>query len=179
MLECLIGYLLFPENSYFSLRIEDISGIKLSVVLGVLLMALGQTVRTLAMAQAGSNFNHTVQVEYKEGHTLVRNGVYALSRHPSYFGFFWWGLGTQLVLGNMVCFVGYTIVLWRFFSSRIHSKWSSALFGIVLGFKLTCLQERKSTWPVSLGTATSTTGRLHGWEFLESNETLHIECEDL
>lgn len=122
MLECLIGYYFFPESRYYSLSIEDNYGIKITVVLGVLLVVLGQTVRTLAMAQAGSNFNHTVQVEYKEGHTLVRNGVYALSRHPSYFGFFWWGLGTQLVLGNVVCFVGYAVVLWRFFSSRIKSK---------------------------------------------------------
>lgn len=74
------------------------------------------------MVQAGSNFNHTVQAERKEGHTLVQHGVYAVLRHPSYFGFFWWGLGTQLVLGNVVCFAGYALVLWRFFYKRIHSK---------------------------------------------------------
>lgn len=124
MLECLIGYYFFPESRYYTLNIEDASGLKIILVLGFFFMALGQIVRTLAMAQAGSNFNHTVQVEHKEGHVLVRNGVYAISRHPSYFGFFWWGLGTQLVLGNVVCFVGYALVLWRFFSSRIKSKLS-------------------------------------------------------
>ncbi|ODM20581.1 hypothetical protein SI65_03634 [Aspergillus cristatus] len=130
MLECFIGYYFFPESHYYSLNI-DASGVKITLALGLFLMALGQVVRTLAMAQAGSNFNHTVQVEHKEGHVLVRNGVYALSRHPSYFGFFWWGLGTQLVLGNVVCFVGYAVVLWRFFSSRIkrEEKFLVCFFG--------------------------------------------------
>jgi len=36
-----------------------------------------------------------------------------------YFGYFWWGLGTQIVMGNPVCFVGYAVVLWRFFERRI------------------------------------------------------------
>lgn len=129
MVECLIAYGLFPTSRYYTLQLEDVYGIKISVVIGVLLMVLGQVVRTLAMAQAGSNFNHTVQVEYNEGHVLVRNGVYALSRHPSYFGFFWWGLGTQLVLGNVVCFAGYAVVLWKFFHSRIDSKLPFSLYG--------------------------------------------------
>ncbi len=71
------------------------------------------------MVQAGSNFNHTVQMKRSEGHVLVTSGIYAVLRHPSYFGFWWWGLGTQVVLGNGICLVGYAVVLWRFFHSRI------------------------------------------------------------
>lgn len=73
------------------------------------------------MLHAGSNFNHLVQKEKKVGHVLVTGGVYRYLRHPSYFGFFWWGLGTQVVLGNAVCLVGYAVVLWRFFRRRIES----------------------------------------------------------
>lgn len=91
-------------------------------------MVLGQTIRSVAMAQAGSNFNHTVQVTRREGHVLVTGGVYSVLRHPSYFGFFWWGLGTQLVLGNGVCFVAYAVVLWRFFSGRIWSELPPSFF---------------------------------------------------
>ena len=40
-------------------------------------------------------------------------------RHPSYAGFFYWALGTQLVLQNPVSFTLYLIILWRFFSRRI------------------------------------------------------------
>jgi protein-S-isoprenylcysteine O-methyltransferase len=85
-------------------------------------MAVGQIARTLAMVQAGTNFSHTMQVERKDDHTLVKDGIYSILRHPSYFGFFWWGLGTQVVLGNMICSLGYAIILWQFFSSRIQSE---------------------------------------------------------
>ena len=98
---------------------SSISGL---LLLGFVLTAVGQVVRTLAMAQAASNFNHHVQVEHKAGHVLVTHGLYRFLRHPSYFGFFWWGLGTQLVLGNVVCLVGYAVVLWQFFSSRIQRE---------------------------------------------------------
>ncbi|PLB47099.1 ICMT-domain-containing protein [Aspergillus steynii IBT 23096] len=131
-LECLLAHVLFwPRESYFAWSGPVFAGLKIQLVLGLLLMAVGQTTRTLAMAQAGSNFNHTVQVERKDGHTLVTHGVYALLRHPSYFGFFWWGLGTQLVLGNVVCFVGYLVVLWKFFNSRIQreERFLIAFFG--------------------------------------------------
>ena len=90
---------------------------------GLAMMVVGQATRSLAMRQAGANFNHTVQMRRKEGHELVTGGVYAWLRHPSYFGFWWWGLGTQVVLGNRVCLVGYAVVLWRFFSGRIEREW--------------------------------------------------------
>lgn len=92
------------------------------IALGVLLILVGQAVRSIAMAQAGTNFNHTVQSKKSDGHELVTSGMYAYFRHPSYFGFFWWGVGTQLMLGNAVCFVGYAGVLWYFFSQRIARK---------------------------------------------------------
>ncbi|RMJ23648.1 carboxyl methyltransferase [Aspergillus sp. HF37] len=105
-------------------------------------MALGQGIRSLAMVQAASNFNHNVQVERKEGHVLVRHGVYGVLRHPSYFGFFWWGLGTQLMLGNVVCLAGYAVVLWRFFYKRVHreEEFLVAFFGDEY------VDYRKHTW---------------------------------
>ncbi|PVI06354.1 prenyl cysteine carboxyl methyltransferas-like protein Ste14 [Periconia macrospinosa] len=89
------------------------------IALGIAMMAVGQIVRSVAMIQAGTNFNHQVQSRKNEGHELVTQGVYRYFRHPSYFGFFWWGIGTQVVLGNIVSFIGYTFVLWYFFSKRI------------------------------------------------------------
>ena len=101
--------------------------------LGLVLMVLGQGVRTAGMATAGSNFNHIVQSRKQRGHILVTGGVYALLRHPSYFGFFWWGLGTQIVLGNAVCLAGYAVVLWRFFRRRIESEFLQPLAGLDRG----------------------------------------------
>ena len=96
----------------------------LTLATGLLLVLVGQLVRSLAMVQAGGNFNHIVQARKASSHQLVTSGIYSVSRHPSYFGFFWWGLGTQLVLGNVVCFVGYSVVLWVFFKRRIAGEFA-------------------------------------------------------
>ncbi|KAI8942006.1 hypothetical protein NX059_000114 [Plenodomus lindquistii] len=89
------------------------------IALGIIMIAVGQYVRSTAMAQAGTNFNHVVQSRKNDGHELVTHGVYAYFRHPSYFGFFWWGIGTQVMLGNVFCFFAYVGILWYFFMRRI------------------------------------------------------------
>ncbi|KAL1977298.1 hypothetical protein VTN31DRAFT_157 [Thermomyces dupontii] len=119
MVECLVTHWLFPSINIVA-KSKTVSNFTL--LMGLALMGIGQTVRTLAMAHAGTNFNHTIQVERKEGHRLVTDGIYRFLRHPSYFGFFWWGLGTQLMMQNVICFIGYTVVLWQFFSQRIHRE---------------------------------------------------------
>ena len=95
------------------------------ICLGLCLIVVGQAVRRQAMHKAKSNFNHLVQFYKKSDHQLVQDGIYAFSRHPSYFGFYWWALGTQLVLGNRFCFAAYAVVLWKFFSHRITREYQS------------------------------------------------------
>ncbi|KAL8841445.1 MAG: hypothetical protein Q9170_000908 [Blastenia crenularia] len=92
------------------------------LTLGFALLLIGQGTRTLAMVHAGTNFNHLVQFRRKEGHVLVTDGIYRWLRHPAYFGFFWWGLGTQIIMGNEGCLIGYSVVLWRFFKYRIEKE---------------------------------------------------------
>jgi protein-S-isoprenylcysteine O-methyltransferase len=91
----------------------------LALLLGFVMVAAGQGVRTASMAEAGKSFNHIVQSRKRDDHVLVKSGVYRVLRHPSYFGFFWWGLGTQILLGNHVCFLAYAAILWKFFATRI------------------------------------------------------------
>jgi protein-S-isoprenylcysteine O-methyltransferase len=88
-------------------------------LLGLVMVLIGQTVRSFAMAHAGSNFNHNIETSKKPGHSLVTTGIYSVLRHPAYFGFFWWGIGQQLILGNQICLIAHTIVLIRFFRGRI------------------------------------------------------------
>lgn len=116
--ECLLTHTVLPYDILPPLLRYALLG------LGFTMLVIGQVTRSMAMAQAGTNFNHTVQMQKKHGHELVTNGMYAWLRHPSYFGFWWWGLGTQVVLGNVVCFAGYAVVLWQFFKSRITSELS-------------------------------------------------------
>ncbi|KAJ3550055.1 hypothetical protein NMY22_g652 [Coprinellus aureogranulatus] len=86
--------------------------------LGLAVVVAGQFLRSAAMIYASTNFSHAVASWKRREHQLVTDGIYAWFRHPSYAGFFYWALGTQLVLQNPISFVMYAIVLWRFFYYR-------------------------------------------------------------
>lgn len=115
--ECALVSLVYPRRAWLPPRLSSAL-----LFLGLALVVAGQSVRSAAMMRAGVSFNHQVQTRRADSHALVTDGVYALLRHPSYFGFFWWGVGTQLVLGNALCSVAYAVVLWRFFSARIRHE---------------------------------------------------------
>lgn len=89
--------------------------------LGVLMIIVGLYIRFAAIITAGKSFNHVVQVE-SHGNKLITNGVYKYIRHPGYFGFFVFAVGTQVMLKNIVSTVGFIIVLWNFFNDRIKDE---------------------------------------------------------
>jgi protein-S-isoprenylcysteine O-methyltransferase Ste14 len=43
----------------------------------------------------------------------------SILRHPSYFGWFYWSIGTQIILCNPICVVFYSYATWKFFAGRI------------------------------------------------------------
>ncbi len=94
----------------------------LRVRLAVLLTACGLFLRISALMTAKANFTHEIQYEKRANHDLVVSGVYCWCRHPSYLGWTLWSLGTQVLLGNPVCFLLYTLVVYRFFSRRIQEE---------------------------------------------------------
>lgn len=49
----------------------------------------------------------------------MTSGVYQWVRHPSYFGWSLWSVGTQFILKNPVSIVGFTFACIQFFSDRI------------------------------------------------------------
>lgn len=128
-IECFLTNYFFPGRSWAPAFLGNTT--PLLITLGLVMVGVGQLVRTAAMVQCGESFNHIVQQQKKSSHFLVTHGVYALFRHPSYFGFFWWSLGTQLVLGNVFCGVGYAVVVWKFFAGRIphEEKFLVGFFG--------------------------------------------------
>jgi len=99
-----------------------------TITVGLALVVFGQLMRSTAMATAGTNFNHTPQRVKQQGHELVSTGIYALSRHPSYMAFFWWAIGTQILVGNKICLVAFIVSLWTFFNNRIKCELSSTLW---------------------------------------------------
>ncbi|XP_071109319.1 protein-S-isoprenylcysteine O-methyltransferase-like [Haliotis cracherodii] len=91
-------------------------------LIGVMLVIGGEFLRKVSMVTANTNFNHYVQHTKQADHSLVTHGVYRFFRHPAYVGWFYWSIGTQLVLCNPVCLAGYTAVSWRFFKERIFEE---------------------------------------------------------
>lgn len=89
------------------------------IYIGLLMEAIGLFIRFSAILHAGKSFNHLIQTRKSPDHKLVTDGIYKYFRHPSYFGFFLFAVGTQVMLKNIITVIGFTIVLWRFFDSRI------------------------------------------------------------
>ncbi|XP_055640315.1 protein-S-isoprenylcysteine O-methyltransferase isoform X3 [Toxorhynchites rutilus septentrionalis] len=119
-----VHYALAAAASWVEFFVEvyfypELKTYRLLWLLGLLLCLGGEALRKLAMITASKNFSHIVQFERHQGHELVTFGVYSLMRHPSYVGWFWWSIGTQVVLANPVCFIIYTVASWKFFHDRI------------------------------------------------------------
>ncbi|XP_014226697.1 protein-S-isoprenylcysteine O-methyltransferase [Trichogramma pretiosum] len=108
----------FIERYYFVQMKQN----HLIVLIGLILCFCGEMMRKLAIYTAERNFNHIVQHKKAKNHTLVTHGVYAICRHPSYAGWFYWSIGTQLILQNPVCLLAYAIMSWRFFNERIMAE---------------------------------------------------------
>lgn len=108
--EYLVEYMIYPDLKTLSF----ISSV------GLVLVVSGELMRKAAMVTAGSNFTHEVAHRKRHNHELITTGVYSWVRHPSYVGWFYWSIGTQLLLFNPICTVGYSIATWKFFDERIH-----------------------------------------------------------
>ena len=87
--------------------------------LGFIFVIAGQIVRSVGMWQCGENFAHEIMTSHEESHRLITSGIYGVLRHPAYFGWFYWTIGTQLLLCNPLCAIVYAYVSWNFFSKRI------------------------------------------------------------
>jgi protein-S-isoprenylcysteine O-methyltransferase len=92
------------------------------MIIGFICLSIGQFFRISALFTAGRNFTHLISFRKKKEHTLVKEGIYSISRHPSYFGFFIWSVGCQILCCNLVCSIGFTYVLWKFFYYRIQDE---------------------------------------------------------
>ncbi|XP_053173675.1 protein-S-isoprenylcysteine O-methyltransferase [Scomber japonicus] len=122
-----VEYTLAAVSSWVEFTVEklivpDMKQLNWLGLLGLFMVLCGEGLRKAAMLTAGSNFNHIVQNEKAQSHVLVTDGVYSYFRHPSYVGWFYWSIGTQVMLCNPVCILGYTIASWRFFRERIEEE---------------------------------------------------------
>ncbi|MEQ2272387.1 hypothetical protein XENORESO_020999, partial [Xenotaenia resolanae] len=84
------------EFTMEKLTVPELKHLNWVSLVGLVMVLCGEGLRKAAMLTAGSNFNHIVQNEKAQSHVLVTSGVYAYFRHPSYVGWFYWSIGTQV-----------------------------------------------------------------------------------
>lgn len=89
------------------------------VFLGIGFNVVGQFFRLGSFFSAKSNFHHRIQWEKSQDHELVTTGLYSISRHPGYLGWFLFSIGNQLLLVNPISFVIFIPISWYFFYDRI------------------------------------------------------------
>ncbi|XP_017785926.1 PREDICTED: protein-S-isoprenylcysteine O-methyltransferase [Nicrophorus vespilloides] len=117
-------YVIAAVSSWLEFFLEayllpDMKIYKVVSYLGLVICISGEFLRKLAMMTANSNFNHIIQYTKADEHVLVTNGIYSMFRHPSYVGWFYWSIGTQIILMNPICLIAYTLASWYYFNDRI------------------------------------------------------------
>lgn len=100
---------------YFSVKFLN----PIVFIVGIIFVLIGHYFRISAEFTAGTNFTHIISTNKKSKHRLVKEGVYKYSRHPSYFGFYIWSIGTQIMCFNFISILGFFYALNLFFKDRI------------------------------------------------------------
>ncbi|KAK6458316.1 Isoprenylcysteine carboxyl methyltransferase family-domain-containing protein [Scheffersomyces xylosifermentans] len=111
---------LIHRSSVIPFNTNYLVGSQALPVIGGIMVVTGLAVRALAMKTCAESFSHLIETESKqENHKLVTNGIYSIMRHPSYFGFWCFAIGVQVLCVNWINFIANLFILRRFFTVRI------------------------------------------------------------
>ena len=105
----------YIENFFF----HKFKSFIIFTIIGLICLIIGQYFRIAALFTGKISFTHLISYKKKKEHILITHGIYSISRHPSYFGFFLWSVSTQILCMNPICIITYIIVLFKFFKNRI------------------------------------------------------------
>ncbi|CCJ30640.1 unnamed protein product [Pneumocystis jirovecii] len=110
-LEFWITALYNPLNASISCRIPIFSSNKNkhSNFQGFVIACFGQICRTLSMIHATQNFSHKISLKKVKEHVLVTNDGFAIHL---ILDFFFWAIGSQIMLLNPLSSIAYTVILW-------------------------------------------------------------------
>ena len=97
----------------------EYKNIKILFILGLIMTIIGQYFRIASLFTGKSNFTHKIQLKKRKNHVLVKYGIYSICRHPSYFGFFIWSVGIEIMCVNPICTIAFAYILFQFFKARI------------------------------------------------------------
>ena len=84
---------------------------------GLAIIVFGIIIRFIAIRSLGNLF--TVDVTIRDGHTIKKDGIYKLIRHPSYAGSLLSFIGFGISLNNWLSLISVTILILIGFINRI------------------------------------------------------------
>jgi protein-S-isoprenylcysteine O-methyltransferase Ste14 len=86
------------------IKLESLSGINLAfLMVGLGMVLLGGIIRLVAIATLKKNFSGALRI--REGHTLIKTGIYHWIRHPAYLGAIILFLGIPVMLSSVLGFL--------------------------------------------------------------------------
>ncbi len=91
-------------NGSTVIKIESLSGLNLSLaIIGRVMVFVGLIIRFVAIATLRKNFSGLLRS--REGHTLIKSGIYRWIRHPAYLGAILIFLGIPVMLSSLLGFI--------------------------------------------------------------------------
>ena len=129
VISTLSSFIEYIIETFFFHKYKDI---KIVFIIGLIMTIIGQYFRIAALFTGKSNFTHKIQMHKRKNHVLVKHGIYSICRHPSYFGFFLWSVGIEVMCVNPLCIIAFTYILFKFFKNRIkiEEKYLIKFFGM-------------------------------------------------
>lgn len=120
-------WLLF-QNYYAFLNAKLFRQTPLLLWAGILLTTLGVGISIWARLSLGANWSGMVTL--KQGHELIRKGLYRWVRHPIYTGILVGFIGTALIEGHARGWLGFLVLLLSFyFKARREENFLRQEFG--------------------------------------------------
>lgn len=87
-----------------AIGIQGLSALNLALlVIGAAMIISGIVIRIVAMAALGRNFSGALRI--RNGHTLVKTGIYRMIRHPAYLGAILLFVGIPVMLSSIFGFL--------------------------------------------------------------------------
>jgi protein-S-isoprenylcysteine O-methyltransferase Ste14 len=102
------GLFLWFPRFHHPLNLPVTPSTHLSCLLGAGICAFGLLVTLWARCTLGANWSS--EVAFKQGHELVKTGPYQFVRHPIYTGLLLMCLGTAVVVGELHCWLGLSLL---------------------------------------------------------------------
>jgi protein-S-isoprenylcysteine O-methyltransferase Ste14 len=113
LIPLVFGFWLLFERNWNGLNMRLVPDTPAAWWLGLVLTAAGVAIGIWARVSLGTNWSGVVTL--KDDHELIRTGLYRWIRHPIYTGILLAMIGTAMIMGHLLSWLGFLIVWATFY----------------------------------------------------------------